>query len=399
MSTIKSNAPLRPATHPAAREPASSAAFIWGRRPLALLPAGLRTLWAEETLPDWVVAELGLPGDATFEDLGSGVWRTAKHDRISGPLRTFLTNRISYRWRQLRHVRLLETMWPRQLDPRGFPWSARIRDGLSRANLLDQPVRLARLTAPDLRLLRSMGVVSILEFATVAETVLSGSERSFPAPGRARARPVSSKDDAWAYDIHAHDPRFTPLLAIHAGTLGDHRDQLRAELVHLRAALRQFRSARSILRARYEQIRRMSLDAALADLVQAVSGLSDTHAAGLLGRLGLDGTAPLSLSAAGARAEVSRERMRQIEERVLRLLPKEAVFLPQLDEALHLLDQLAPCLVARASRALRARGLCQGDRSVAMVLTAAALFARHATVELASSGKRLVRLSVSPTTP
>jgi hypothetical protein len=364
--------------------------LVWGRPPLPLLPAGLRKQWAEEALPDWVTDELGLQLGATFSALDSNVWKTASGDRASRLLRKFLTDRIDFRLSELRSVRLLDTLWPRQLEPRGFPWSERILRSLSRASLLDQPVRLSRATVWELRRLKHMGAVSVLEFAGVAEMVLAGPDAGLYRVWAAAAERATTKDDAWAHDVHAHDPRFRPLLALHAGTLGSHVAQLRAELIHVRAALRQFRSARSGLRARFEQIRTMSLEAALVDLVQATSSLSDAQTAALVSRLGLDGTAALSLHAAGARGGVSNERMRQIEQRFLRQLPKEPLFLPQLDEAIGLLERIAPCLVSRASSALQERGLGQGDRNVAMVLTAAQIFGRRTSVEVDSSGRRLI---------
>lgn len=82
--------------------------------------------------------------------------------------------------------------------------------------------------------------------------------------------------------------------------------------------------------------------------------------------------------------------MRQIEQRFFRQLSREPVFLPQLDEAIGLLEQLAPCLVSRASSALRERRLGQRDHNVAMVLTAAQIFGRRTGVDVDSTRRRLI---------
>src|SRR5262245_25953369 len=116
--------------------------LIWGRRPLPLLPGGLRRLWSRETLPDWAATELGLLAGSTFAALGAEIWANVRAERISSRLRQFLTARLRFRVTELRNVPLLTTGWPRQFDPRGFPWRPRIRAALSNSDLMAQPARL-----------------------------------------------------------------------------------------------------------------------------------------------------------------------------------------------------------------------------------------------------------------
>jgi hypothetical protein len=72
-------------------------------------------------------------------------------------------------------------------------------------------------------------------------------------------------------------------------------------------------------------------------------------------------------------------------------LPLGPILLPQLDEAIALMEALAPCPVETASAALRARGLTTVASPVALVFRAADLFHRKMKVMLDESGDGLRR--------
>lgn len=375
--------PPPPVQQPGLR--ASTELLVWGHRPLALLPEALRTIWANEQLPPWVVSELHLPGDATFAALGAGVWAATGTNQISTRLRGFLTGRLAARAAELKNVRLVQPMWPRELDPRGFPWSHRLRSALSQGQWLTLPGRLSRATVSEVMGIRSLGEVSVLELATVAELVLERA-RLGPAATPDAPRTSGHPDESWTRAIHGRDPRFRQFIPIRTGTLADHLGRLRVARSQLHDEVREFRAVRRFLRSRLEEIRNMSLEAALLDFVQSASGLDRVLAGAVVRRLGLHGeVSPVT------RSRGDNERLRRLEQQFLRNLPGVPVFLPQLDEALAILERLAPCHVTDASEILRARELGRGTRNVEMVLTAGELLARHPSVTIDATGQLLIK--------
>jgi hypothetical protein len=137
----------------------------------------------------------------------------------------------------------------------------------------------------------------------------------------------------------------------------------------------------------------MSLDDAIVDLVATASGLRPEETDFLIRRLGLAGEPPLTQRAVVASTGVGLWRLTRHEAAFLASVPDHAIFLPQLDEAIALLERLAPCPVEAASAELRARGFTRRTPAVAVVLRAARLFRRSAGVTVDTSGAELRRKS------
>jgi hypothetical protein len=357
----------------------------WGEKPLPLLPAGLRAVWSREALPGWVTQELGLPAGATFSSLDANLWERSRTSKISLRLRNFFRTRVTRHQRDIRDVRLLAGDWPAHLDPRRFPFTPRLRAVLANAPIFKEPVAFGRATFADLLNVRSMGEVSVLEVAGIAEFMLAQSAAQ-PAP---HGGATESRND-WTREIHALDPRFRDLLRLASGTLADHLTQLRLQRLQVLSSLQEFRVVRRQLRDRVQAIRAQSLDFALRHLVETTSGFPPEHIALVMARLGLDGHEPDRFHASRLESGPAFDRVQKLEQRFHRLLPKVPMFLPQLDEALRVLDDVAPCLLTDAATELRGRALGAGPRNVEMVLNAARVFLRRPAVAIV--GHRLVRV-------
>ena len=76
-------------------------------------------------------------------------------------------------------------------------------------------------------------------------------------------------------------------------------------------------------------------------------------------RFGWNGTEAITLEEAGSRLGITRERVRQLQERVTNRLKEIsfAVYMPALDDALQLLRDKCPISVGDASALLRTSGL------------------------------------------
>jgi hypothetical protein len=144
-----------------------------------------------------------------------------------------------------------------------------------------------------------MGPRSVLDFTCVAEAVLSSVILPRDDGGVAQPdKPWAAASEVWAEHIDARDARFRTLLPLESGTLGEHLRRLAAQRAHVAQALRRFRAARAGLRNRVAMIAAMPLADAIAELVKAVAGTSDTQAFAIVRRFGLDGE-PLVLDPSG----------------------------------------------------------------------------------------------------
>ena len=77
----------------------------------------------------------------------------------------------------------------------------------------------------------------------------------------------------------------------------------------------------------------------------------------LSARLGWDGAPPRTLEESARIIGVSRERIRQIQARLISKLPTHPVFMPALDGALATIAELAPIEAEQAGEILMIRGL------------------------------------------
>jgi hypothetical protein len=365
-----------------------SGVLIWGRRPVPLWPAGLRVVWADRTLPDWLAFELGLPADATYAALSAGVWNTIVGDEVPKPIRDFLQQRVQCPGSAARAVSLLNREWPVGAKPRDMPWTLRTWNCLQDAGLLDRPDALTRLTAPAMLRLKNTGPVTILDFACVTEVVLAGIDARNAQCGPHSAPDVDDPD--WRERVSSSDPRFQDLVPDDIGTLADYSRAVLVERGRVADLTRQLRSVERAARRRMRELRAMTLDEALADVVAMIGQARPNEVRPLMQRLGLTGSAlvPLDGSNALNRRAASRQRA---QEKRFTAPDGDPVFLPQLDAAMRVLEALAPCSVEAAAAELRARGLTTMTDAVAVVLKAARLFRHRVPAVIDASGAWLRR--------
>jgi hypothetical protein len=362
--------------------------LIWGRRPVPLWPAGLRVVWADRTLPDWLAFELGLPADATYAALSAGVWNTVVGDEVPKPIRDFLRERVQCPGPAARVVSLLNRDWPFGARPRDMPWALRTWNCLQDEGLLDRPDVLARLTAPAMLRLKNTGPVTILDFACVAEVVLAGIDARNAQCGPHAASDVDDPD--WRERVTSSDPRFQDLLPDDMRTLGDYTQAVSIERGRVADLTHQLRSTERAARRRLRELRAMTLDEALADVVATIGHARHNEVRPLMQRLGLTGSALGPLDGPNALKRQAASRLRAQEKRFTEPTG-DLVFLPQLDAAIRVLETLAPCSVEAAAAELRARGLTTVTDAVAVVLQAARLFRHRVPAVIDASGQWLRR--------
>jgi hypothetical protein len=360
----------------------------WGHRPIPLLPEVLRTRWQDE-LPGWVVAELDLPVGSSFSVFDATFWDAFPSPQVSPRIRSFLINTMKARLADISHLSLIQHPWPKSLAPRKVRWSPRTVNCLERAFLLDDPSGLSKLTSADLARIPAMGVTSILDFACVAEAVLTAGRSGRPDQAQPPGDLLALIEFDWAAQVSSEDPRFADVVPAGSGTLYERIDRITAEPQDPPLEESQLSAAVPAIRKRVDQLSSLTLEAALQDLIKTVSGLENKHLQALSRRLGADGNGAATLEEAARVIGVTRERMRQLQQRFEKRLPSHKIFLPQLDRALEIVHSAAPCSTQRIPLMLREAAVTRIAFEFNSLLGIAELFERPVALEVVPSIDRI----------
>jgi hypothetical protein len=371
----------------------------WGAQPTPLLPRSLRAAWANEQLPDWASAEAGLSISATVADLGPEVWGTLR--TLSKRLQHYLQFLVRTRLAALGETACFDRSWPAGLRISDIAWQTRTRNCLERSNLLDDPQRLTDLTFNDLSAIHRIGALGAVDFCATLEgamdlyTKLSADLGAASIAHQADS-PISALLDIarqeWAAQVSEKDPRFKSLLPSGQGTLQDRIERLlpMPDTSQTVAAALDLVDRSQTIRRRIEALSEEPLEQALIALLRGLSGAEATRVDAIAMRLGWTGTEPLTLKECSERLGVTRERVRQIQVAVLKKIPEHEVFMPQLDAALELLEEIAPVSADEAMSRLRQSGITRADFHLRSLLDAARLLGKTTSLSLVGAGGRMI---------
>lgn len=366
----------------------------WGAEGLALLPRSLRTLWIGDPLPEWVAKELHLADGASAAALDQSVWAASGTKAVSDRLRNFILNLVNARRSEIRTVRVFGQPLPYWLNLEELPFSTRTRNCLVFAGLLSEPEKVSNVTFGRLFDIRSMGALSILEFACLSEAAL---EQASTAPGDTDAfnddALLSIVSEAWVDQVGPADPRFSDIIPpVSHATVLELLDSLTSGPDTDRQALEKLTRAIPELRKRTSQIKALPLELQLSDFLRALTRFDGERLSALMDRFGWKGTEATTLEEAGSRLGVTRERIRQLQERVTNRLKEIsfAAYMPALDDAMRLLKDKCPIGVSDAASLLKASGLSKVNFHPASVIAAAEACGRKPPISLQTVGKRTI---------
>jgi hypothetical protein len=358
----------------------------WGARGLPPLPKSLRDAWDAEPLPPWIAAEFGLPAGSTAAALRVSIWESSSAEALTDRQRHFLLNLVSARRWEIRSIPVFAQPVPYWLDLKSLPLSTRTRNCLISDNLLGDKERLSSLTFADLFEIRSMGVVSILELACTVEAALERSTAGVnEVPGLTEHELSEIVAEDWADQVGPADPRFSDLLpALPQATILEMLDALTSAPDNDAAALSQLSKAVPELRKRLEQIAALPLEDQLGEFLHALSRFDGARLSALVDRLGWGGKPCITLEEAGERLGVTRERMRQLQEKVSGRFGAISfpVFMPALDEALRALAEASPISVGLAAMLLKQKGISATEFHPESVIAAAVSCGRKPPIRL-----------------
>ncbi|MGO9420227.1 hypothetical protein [Roseiarcus sp.] len=363
----------------------------WGAPGTALLPQSLRDAWAGEALPEWIAKEFGLAIGAGAAALDESVWEVSGQNSLSDRQRNFVLNLVQSRRSEIESLPTFKLKVPYWLDLKGLPFSTRTRNCLVVGGLLGEPDQLAKVTFARLFQIPSMGVVSILEFTCLTEAALL----------RASTREVSQLFDEllevvsepWVDQVGSADPRFSDLIPPStSATLMELMDTLTSAPDVDVSALDQLAHAVPELRRRLAAIKGQPLEQQLGEFLGALSRYEGERLKALNDRLGWNGVPPITLEEAGARLGVTRERLRQLQERINNRLKgiSFAVYMPALDEALQLVMERSPLSIDAASALVRTSGLSRVDFHPESLISAAEACGRKPLIRIQTIGKKRI---------
>jgi len=365
----------------------------WGEAPVPLMPRSLRTLWATVRLPNWVTEELRLPAGATVAALDSSVWKQSAtvSERILNSLCVLLRTRI----REAASVQCGEaTVFPAGVSLPTASLSTRSRNALANSGLLDKPRQLAELTFGELLRLPALGFRSTLEIACVLEANVDAQLESLNQlplsagmTGGADLVKVLTElsGEPWADQVSEQDARFRDSFPSGMGTVQERVERCLAEPGDASSGIegRELAEALPAIRKRIKQISGLKLEAALGEFLAALTKHSESQCIALSLRFGWNGERPGTLEEAARPLGITRERVRQIETRAKERLPTHALFMPQLDRALLIVEGAAPVPAQRAAALLEEAGVSTSAFSIESLIDTAKMLGRSTGLSFA----------------
>ena len=228
---------------------------------------------------------------------------------------------------------ILNHAWPADLDPETVSFATRTETVLRRHGLYDDPARFGTLTVAEVAGWTNTGPVTIANLRTIGHAAI----RRYHAETDLRARIELEFEcvaaERWATRIWHQDPRFREHLPrgdqtvydiATAGTAAD-RQLLFDRLDDLRAAI--------------DAQAAVSLDDAVAQYVELITGQHGIRLEVLLARTGLGGHEPIAAPVAGQRLGVTYQRIHQLVQQFERHRNRAAapagVWMPQIDTAVE----------------------------------------------------------------
>jgi Sigma-70, region 4 len=150
------------------------------------------------------------------------------------------------------------------------------------------------------------------------------------------------------------------------------------------AALSLLAEAMSGLRKRLEAIAALPLEGQLRGLLRALSGFEGERLQALLDRLGWSGKRAITLEEAGKRLGITRERMRQLQEKVLNRLGGFSFppYVPAIDLALDTLSRAGPIRPEVAAALLKEEGISNVEFAAQSVIAAARACGRNPPIQI-----------------
>ncbi len=311
--------------------------------------------------------DLKLADGATYGQLDSCATPSDIPERVIRAL-TFL---LGSRRQELGSLLCIEHPWPPGLAPDAVPWSTRTRNSLNRSGILRPDGIDLHTTFGDILSIEGAGATTALDYAATLESSMERFERSAEKavaaiiPSSPAGQEISSfaqvLEEPWARQLGGGDPRFPELKRVEGSLFDYAQGALDSPDVFGRAEeVARVLSLLPAIQKKANQIANEPLEKVLRHLLEALRPMDSERFQALSDRLGWSGRRPKTLEEAGQSLGVTRERIRQIESKILKALPRDfPVYAPALDRAVAELHKAAPLSLDDAARLLQSAGISE----------------------------------------
>lgn len=360
---------------------------MYPRRDAPLFPPGLEPILGDRPVRSSIVRRYGLPERLRFRDLDVEASRRFP----TASLEPLASDVVAATRQSFGEIAASGHLVP--IDPSGEGLSLRARNALFRAGLLGTPW-LRHVPLGDLAQESGVGAKTLLEWLVAGAALEQPEFQAAPdddvqqseggTPSRAvRQAAGGIRRRRWSHDVTASDPRLGDRLeALRSGaaTLLEAVERLETDRFEPGAARVKARQLREFL-ADAERLRRIPLEEELNQIVDAALHANPSGRTSVKLRLGFAGEVPATLSEAGESVGLTRERVRQLEKRLLDVIGASKTWTPVLDKVLKVMTDAAPLTAAAAEQLLLEKGLVRGSFAVESILGAARLCGREPKVE------------------
>lgn len=353
---------------------------MYPRKDAPLAPEVLASFLGDRLVSRSTARRYGLPEDLRLRDLDAGVWERFPPESIRP-----LASEVVVATRELfPEIAASGELAP--IDPSGNGLSLRAGNALFRAGLLGTPW-LSKVPLGKLAQEPGAGPKTLLEWLVAGDVLQesAGHGTSEVADAsrerRTRSRAVHKAADAirrrrWSERIRTSDLRLGHRLETLRGGVATAREaaeRLETDLFAAAAARTKARQLREFL-AEAERLRRVELEDELDQILRGALGANSRSGNAVKLRLGLGGEPPLTLSKAGERVGLTRERVRQVERSFVDAVRKSGAWTPVLEKVLKVTAEAGPMTAVDAQSLLLDKGLVRGSFSIESILSAAQVF-------------------------
>jgi len=226
---------------------------------------------------------------------------------------------------------ILTAPWPDNLDAATVPFAKRTVTVLERQGIYTDPSLLNEVTSIDVLDWWNAGPATVEDLRIVGNDAIRRHHTETGLIEALAADLSNMASESWALQIWYHDPRFARFLPKGDHTV--HEIATSGSAVDRRLLWEHGTQLRDAVDAQAE----LSLVDAISQYVEAISGQHGDRLDMLLADTGLNGTDPISGSAAARRLGVSHQRFYQIVQQLYRArdraCPPVGIWMPQLDAA------------------------------------------------------------------
>lgn len=374
-----------------------SVCISWGMKGAPLLPKVFAETLSNTEMPNWALTLLGHGSPCTAAVLCDPL-EPGSFDGVDARLINLATNLAKAHMADVETKPALARGWNPDLDPNKVPWATRTFNCLNSEGLLTGGTsQLEQITIEDLLAIPGMGIRSVLDFASTAEAVMTQIEIRLASTSDDDEGDLSEQikyllavsQRSWADQVHARDPRFARLLEGNIGTLSSRIENV-LETMGAVEVKSLYESVQKI-EVRLEEISLLHLESALEDLLCQLAPRQAERLDKLIQRFGWSGAPPITLEKCGELLGVTRERIRQIQSKILKKIPRSGLYLPQLSRAARILEDAAPMSADEAASLLQKRGISNRPFSPESVLSAAESLHKPASFQVKTiRGQRIV---------